>query len=125
MDKATAARRVRALRAMSVDPSATVSERAAHKAKADELEAKYGKAEPRSVYIPRHNNPTMTYSEYLAWMYASGDLPREPRERPEPTVKEHPWSTPSVRLYVVTDDIDDLVEDGYLWAPSDDDDPSY
>lgn len=108
MDKADAARRVRALRALGVDPGATVSERSAANDKADELERKYGKAEPRSVYTPRHEAPDdghvhMGYDEYLRWKYAGYDL------------RGHPWSGPRVRLYVVHDDLDDIVEDGYLF----------
>jgi hypothetical protein len=111
VDKADAARRVRALRALGVDPGTTVSERAAANAKADKLEAKYGKAEPPSVYVPKSNHYTMTQDEYLRWMYASGDMPKPPPAYRQP-------SDDRVRLYVVTnDDLDDIVEEGYLWAP--------
>jgi hypothetical protein len=118
VDKADAARRVRALRALGVDPGATVSERSAANDKADELERKYGKAEPPSVYA---GHITMSYSEYLAWMYESGDLP--------PTPPSQPWS--EYGLWVVrgssqqATDLDDIVEEGYRYDRGDYDEDDY
>jgi hypothetical protein len=97
-DRADAARRVRALRALGVDPGATDSERSAANDKADALEEKYGRREPPVSY------PRVTLK----------DAYEQPPYVHPPTVNDPTWK-----------DREDyaawLVEDGYLWAPSDDD----
>lgn len=115
MDKRTTARRVRALRALSVDPGASDSERESAKRFADKLEDKYGQAEAPSVYDGKPTSDgvhTMSTEEYLRWMYAQPTAHTMRREA------EYTW------LYVVKDS-GDIVEEGYQYDPHDYDDNDY
>jgi hypothetical protein len=139
---ADVARRVRALRAMSVDPGATDSERAAHKAKADALEQKYGKIEPPVSY------PRVTSTAHREYDWEDHKANHSEAFGPTGRGKSHYYSqtnpnyTPppadpkwgdradyaawimsgmSFTTKMPDEDLDDIVEDGYLWAPDDDD----
>jgi hypothetical protein len=101
MDKRTAARRVRALRAKALAEGVTGPERASLNRKADELEQKYGKPEPPSVSIPE---PTWQGREEYA----------------EAVMRL--FNAPIFKGPMPSESMDDVVEEGYLWAPYDDDD---
>jgi hypothetical protein len=111
MDERALARRVRALRAMSVDPAATDSERAAHKAKADALEQKYGRSEPPISY-PRVTSTAPTES-HSAWV--------GPTARGKTYYAQFAFNL--WMPYTTEDlDLDDIVESGYLYNTDDYDD---
>jgi hypothetical protein len=112
MDKATVARRVKALRALSVDPGATVSERARAKEKANELEAKYKIAEPPISY-PR---VTSTAPRQYDWE----DHRANHSEAFGPTGRGKSYYAFTIWLPYEANDLDDIIEDGYGWA-----DPEY
>jgi hypothetical protein len=124
MDKATAARRVRSLRALSVDPGATDSERARAKEAAERLEKKYnvtGGGVPPISY-PRVTSTRESHDPYVGPTRAGKSNYYARMKDPTWHGQEDyaAWIMGGMKDGDMDFDDDDIVEEGYGWS-----DPEY